>query len=51
MDNMDKIGQYGQNWTKLDNMDKIGQYGQNWTQMANNENTLWNPHPFQYHPV
>ena len=37
MDNMDRIGQYGQivqygqNWTKMKNMDKIGQYGQNWT--------------------
>ena len=34
MDNSDKIGLYGQNWTiltKFDNMDKIGQYGQYWT--------------------
>ena len=27
----DKIGHYGQKWTKLDTMDKIGLNEQNWT--------------------
>ena len=30
-DSIDKIGHYGQKWTKLDSMNKIGHYGQNWT--------------------
>ena len=34
LDDMDKIGQYGQNWT-LDHMDKIGHYGHNWTKLDN----------------
>ena len=35
---MDKIGQYGHNWTlwtTLDIIDKIGQFGQNWTKLDN----------------
>ena len=32
LNSIDKIGHYGQKWTKLGTMDKIRHYGQNWTQ-------------------
>ena len=36
---MDKIGQFGQNWT-LDNLDKIA-LGQNWQSGQNSQNCTW----------